>query len=162
ITMGKAPGVELFVGGFGSLEERLEKICGENVTLLGPVPPRDVSALSHQADVLIALYDPSYLNNRLGAPNKLFEAMLYGKPLLVAKGSWAGEVVEKEEIGLAVEFEGGGVFQALTRLRKDEELCARMSARGLEAARDRYNWPMMEKRLLDIYRSLLKEGKKGM
>jgi len=154
---GKAPGMTLYIGGYGSIKEELEKKAGGagSVKMLGRIPPDRVPAISREADILIALYDPNHTNNRLGAPNKLFEAMAYGKPIIVARGSWAGEVAEKTGCGVAVEYEGDELFSVLAKIRDNPSIKMEMGAKGLAASREQYNWWVMEKRLLDIYRELV-------
>ncbi|MDG6220675.1 MAG: glycosyltransferase family 4 protein [Candidatus Thermoplasmatota archaeon] len=155
----KAPDIELFIGGFGSLEKEIKEAASRNVKLLGAIPSEKVPELSRQADVLIALYDPAHTNNRLGSPNKLFEAMQYGRPIIVAKGSWAGDLVERESIGMAIEFDGDEVYHAMARLKDHPEEAAEMARKGMKAAQREYNWGVQESKLLSIHTSFLSAKK---
>ena len=40
-----------------------------------------------KCDLMFALYDPAIPNHRYSAPNKVYEAMLLGKPIIVAEGT---------------------------------------------------------------------------
>ena len=150
----KCPGVTLVIGGYGSLEEELKEKMGENATFLGPVPPDRVPALSKGANVLLAIYNPKNTNNRMSVPNKLFEAMAYGKPIIVSKGSWAGDVVEEEKCGIAIEYDGDAVFQALKELRDDPKMLETLGANGLRAHKQKYNWRAEKRKLVELYRGL--------
>ncbi len=66
-----------------------------------------------QADVIIAMLDPSNHNNRIGTPNRMFEAMAVGTPVLVSKGTLSGEIVESAGAGLAIEWSVSSFQEAL-------------------------------------------------
>jgi hypothetical protein len=44
--------------------------------------PQDALNLEANFDIIIALYDPSVTINNYAKPNKLFESMLYGLPII--------------------------------------------------------------------------------
>ena len=149
----------LAIGGFGSLESRLAGIANASngrVKFIGKVSPADVPAHNAAAAVLLAAYDPSLKNNRMGAPNKLFEAMASSRPIIVSKGTYAAKVVETSGCGLAADYDGLSVLATASGLMKDPALHARCSAAGRKAYESEYNWAVMEKRLIGIYSEILK------
>ncbi len=148
------PDAALVVGGFGSLEGKIKASASKNVVFVGEVPPREVPTYTHLADVLVAVYDPSERNNRDSVPNKLFEAMSGGKPIVVAKGTWTGETAERVGCGIAVEYDGDAVFDAIRKILDDPELYAKLSENGQRAFRETYNWEAMAARLVKVYASL--------
>jgi glycosyltransferase involved in cell wall biosynthesis len=150
-TSGKCPGARLLIGGFGSLEREVSGNEGERVRFIGPVNPKDTPAYTLASDIMVAVYDPAYGNNRDSVPNKLFEAMSTGKPIIVAKGTWTGQTVERLGCGVAVQYGTDTVFQAIDRLMADSEFYKRCALKGKKAFEEEYNWPMMEKRLLHLY-----------
>jgi glycosyltransferase involved in cell wall biosynthesis len=142
------------IGGFGSLAERVRASSRGHSIFVGEVQPSDVPVYTTMADILVAVYDPSERNNRDSVPNKLFEAMSGGKPIVVARGTWTGQTAEKVGCGMAVEYDGDGVFDAVRRLLDDPALYARLSENGRRAFRETYNWEAMAKRLIGVYSSL--------
>ena len=60
--------------------------------------------------------DPNNINNKLSAPNKMFEAMAAGVPMITCKELLMGQYVEREEIGLTFEW---GKWD---RLKADHEI----------------------------------------
>ena len=48
--------------------------------------------------------DPANDNNRMSTPNKLFEAMSAGVPIITCRELLMGQFVENEDIGLAFEW----------------------------------------------------------
>ena len=152
----KSSGARLLMGGYGSLETLAASKSGERYSFIGPVKPTDVPAYTLAADILVAIYDPAFGNNRDSVPNKLFEAMGSSKPIIVAKGTWTSEEVEKIGCGLSVEYGSNEVFQAIDKLLADKELYKKYCDNGRKAFEEQYNWGVMEKRLLAIYSDLLK------
>jgi glycosyltransferase involved in cell wall biosynthesis len=144
----------LRVAGDGSLRKLVEDAAasGRNVQYIGYVDHATLLREMGQADAIIAMLDPSNQNNRIGTPNRMFEAMAVGTPVLVSKGTLSGEIVESAGAGLAIEWSVSSFQEALQRL-SDPELRARLGANGKEAVLREYNWGAMRARLLDLYRS---------
>lgn len=152
------PAIEVRLGGRGPLEGRIRSLCaaaGGNLTFLGLVPSGRVLAETLDADVVVATFDPSFRIHALGAPNKLFEALACGRPIVVSRGTWAAEVVTQEECGLAIDYSKDALRTALRLLRDDPALRARLGRNALRAALERYNWAQQERTLLRVYRELL-------
>jgi glycosyltransferase involved in cell wall biosynthesis len=126
-----------------------------HVTFIGTIPYDEVIRRTLQSDLLFALYDPNVPNNRYASPNKLFEAMMCGKPILVSDGTAMAEIVREEECGLVVPYgDVDAIKHAILTLKNDPALCRRLGENGRRAYETKYNWKIMEERLLEIYRRL--------
>ncbi len=148
----------LAIGGFGSLESGIAEIAKSGngrVKFIGKVEPASVPTYNAASTVLLAAYDPGLKNNRMGAPNKLFESMASSKPIIVSKGTYAARIVEESGCGLAVGYNADSVLSAALKLLNDSALHAKCSVAGRRAYGEKYNWAVMEKRLLGIYSELL-------
>ena len=152
----KSPGARLLIGGYGTLEKQVASKSGERYSFIGSVKPADVPAYTMAADILVAIYNPVYGNNRDSVPNKFFEAMSSSIPIIVAKGTWTGQTVEELNCGLTAKYGSEEVFQAIDKLLNDRELYDKLGKNGRKAFEKQYNWAVMEKRLLAIYSDLLK------
>lgn len=152
----KCPGARLLLGGYGSLEKQVSSLSGDRYEFIGPVKPGDMPAYTLAANILVAVYDPAFGNNRDSVPNKLFEAMSVSKPIIVARGTWTGQTVEELNCGIAVKYGSDEVFQAIDRLLADRALYEELGANGRRAFDEKYNWHIMEKRLIKLYDGLLK------
>ncbi len=108
-------GTLLRVAGDGSLRNLVEDAAGSgrNVQYIGYVDHATLLKEMAQADVIIAMLDPSNHNNRIGTPNRMFEAMAVGTPVLVSKGTLSGEIVESTGAGLAIEWSASSFQEAL-------------------------------------------------
>ena len=157
-TNDKSPMARLLLGGFGTLEKQASSVSGSRYKFIGPVKPKDMAAYTLASDILVAVYDPSFGNNRDSVPNKLFEAMSVSNPIIVAKGTWTGQIVEKLNCGLTVKYGSDEVFQAIDELLADKKLYEKLGRNGRKAFEDKYNWQVMEKRLLITYQRLLSDS----
>ena len=156
------PSVKLIIAGSGNIDiiNQIKEASTSysNIDFLGVVSYHDILSHSHDADILYALYNPEIPNNRLASPNKLFEAMMCGKPIIVNEGVATADKVREENCGLVVPY---GDYEALKEtvlaLKNNPELRKELGENGRRAYETKYNWKIMEKRLLDLYASLEKE-----
>lgn len=126
-----------------------------NVRYLGVLPMEEVVPRTRAADVVHGLLDPSMRLFRLAAPNKFFEALVAGRPIVVSKGTWVGHEVEAADCGLAVEFTKPALREALRLLASDSAARERMGRNALRLAKEQYNWARDEQTLLSEYRRLV-------
>lgn len=125
---------------------------------LGTVPYEEVLRQTAACHVVAALYDPAVPNNRLAAPNKVYEAMMLSKPVLVSGGVAIAELVESLGCGQVVPYgDRAAITKALEGLMLSPADCDAMGERGRAAFERAYNWKTMESRLLDAYRDLVRE-----
>ncbi len=150
-------GAKLVVAGHGPDEaELLDHIESSHAALyVGTIPYDEVLERTAACQVVAALYDPRVPNNRFAAPNKLFEAMMFAKPVLVSEGTLAADIVQEVGCGLVVRYgDREALKKALESVMLSSSEAAAMGARGRAAFERRYNWKAMEPRLLDTYHAL--------
>lgn len=123
-----------------------------NIHLAPAVPPDDVLAYTAQADVGLVGMEDSCLNHRLSLPNKLFEYIIAGVPVIIpdfpemrrllehyrAGWSWSGEIAN---------------FEKLLRSLSREAILTQKAYRDPTASE--LSWENEERALLQLYRSLL-------
>jgi glycosyltransferase involved in cell wall biosynthesis len=128
-----------------------------NVQYLGQIKYEEVLHSTLFSELIVALYDPSIPNNRFASPNKLFEAMMCGKPIIVNEGTCMAEIVRKENCGLVVPY---GDVEALKRailvVKNDPVFATLLGLNGRKAYETTYSWKIMEDRLLNLYKTVLK------
>jgi len=157
----EATGAKLLVAGHGPDEaELLDDIeSSPAASYLGTISYEEVLQQTTSSQAVAALYDPSVPNNRFAAPNKLFEAMMFSKPVIVSDGTSAAEIVREEACGLVVPYgDREALKRALESLMLSPTESAAMGARGRAAFERRYNWKAMEPLLLETYADLLKDS----
>ncbi|MDD5647527.1 MAG: glycosyltransferase family 4 protein [Dehalococcoidia bacterium] len=143
------------IGETGYVESMREACSGNpNISFVGRVPVNRVLPMTAEADVIFCMFDPANPNNGIGMPNKLFEAMVCGRPIICTRGIYSGDFTEEEGIGLAVEYDEEAIRQAIIKLRDDPRLRERMGRKALSAAVSIYNWQTEQKKLLELYRNI--------
>ena len=156
---GKHAGKEykFVIGGFGPIESEIRKACEgvESVKFIGFVRLESVFLYNQAADVLIITSDPSKGHAPISVNNKVFEAMVAGRPVIVSRGTASAGIVESEHSGICIGYGNQDeLFAALKRLRSDRRFYDELCRNGMYAARTKYNWAVMEERLAAIYESL--------
>jgi len=147
----------LDLAGFGGDEARILKIADKltNVTWHGRIPYQRALELTHTVDVVLALYDPALPNHRYASPNKLFEAMMLGKPVIVAANTNIDRIVAMENCGCIVEYGNLAELEtALKGLHEDVAMRRKLGSNGRKAYENKYSWQEMKKRLLRLYDQL--------
>jgi glycosyltransferase involved in cell wall biosynthesis len=158
------PDWHLDLAGFGGDEERILSLAQKmpNVTWHGRVSYKQALELSQSADVLFATYDPTIPNHRYSSPNKLFEAMMLGLPLVVARHTSMDCLVEKADCGIAIDYgDKSALEEAFCRLAENPLLRQQLGHNARRAYEECYSWSIMETRLLSLYQQLEGIGKGG-
>jgi len=150
------PEWKLIIGGFGGDEDEIRKLCdlSDNIKFIGRVPYEIALNIYSKSTVLFATYDPKISNHRFSSANKLFEAMMLGKPIIVAKNTGMDKIVEKYNLGFVVEYGNKQqIKDVLSELSKwGDDKKREFSNRVRMIYQKNFSWEIMEKRLIDIYR----------
>jgi glycosyltransferase involved in cell wall biosynthesis len=148
-------GMQFRIAGFGILGDVLKQTAKNapfgNIEFLGIIPMERVIPETAKGDVILCMLNPSNMNNRIGPPNKLFEAMAAGRPVIATKGTYSGNLVEELKMGLAIDFDEKSLKSAIIKLRDDPKLREEFGKNALKAALGEYNWKLQEKKLLNVY-----------
>jgi len=115
----------------------------------------DVIKETLKADVLFRLSDPKIPKTKYESPNKLFEAMMCAKPIIVSDGSSMADIVREENCGIVVSYgDVDKIKEAILTLKNNPKLCQELGQNGRRAYENRYSWRIMEQRLLESYNQL--------
>lgn len=144
---------ELHIAGFGELENIVKQFANkyENIIYYGKVEYKKTLEIEKFCDIIPALYDPIITNHRYAAPNKFYEALMLGKPLIMVKGSGMSEYVEKYDIGEVIPPTLEGLAQGIERLVQKKTKWDNMRRRERKIYNNHFSWDIMESRLLKIY-----------
>jgi glycosyltransferase involved in cell wall biosynthesis len=126
-----------------------------NVNFIPWVPYEEKERLSSQASMGVITYLP-YSNNTSCLPNKLFDYMLVGLPVIASNFPLYKEIVEPNRCGLIVDpTQPREIALAMEYLIEHPHEAREMGERGRQAVLDRYNWEKESENLLEIYREVL-------
>lgn len=160
-VISKHPKLELYIGGFGPIENVIKEYSEQysNIVFLGKLAYSDVLKYESQCDIMTAIYDSSLKNHRYAAPNKFYEALMLGKPLIVVNNTGIDQVVVKENIGWSIDAASSEEFMLnfdalLSEIEKTTINVDEIKERERQLYIQKYSWDIMEQRLLELYNSL--------
>ena len=153
--------VKLVIAGYGIQVKKTKKRAAEDpkkVQFIGKISYTDVLERSFSADLLFSLYDPMLPLHKFASSNKLFEAMMCGKAILVNGGTSMADIVRKYNCGIVVNSQDISEIQnVIIKLKNDTQLCKQLGENGRKAYEEKYNWRIMEKRLINVYKKIERE-----
>lgn len=154
------PEWDFIIAGFGPIENKCKYAAEhyENITFLGKIPYKEIILNTKAADVIFACYNPSVPNHKYSSPNKLYEAMMCKKPIIVCKNTGIDKIVHKENIGLVCDYDEQSLEICFEKLLSNKYLCKEMGEKARALYDKKYNWDIMKKRLGNLYLQLFKEG----
>jgi colanic acid biosynthesis glycosyl transferase WcaI len=134
------------------LKEMADRQCLKNVTFLGTIPRLGMAALLARAKALVHLtYSGEFHGYNL--PNKIFEYMGAGKPIVFSGTGDIAEIIQCARNGMVVSPEDPRALAgALVHLWKNQTEAAEMGQRGREYVRENFN---REKILGSLNRELI-------
>ncbi len=150
----------LVMVGDGPLRGSLELLAQElhmsgRLRFTGKVPLQSLLQYTRDASIGLCLTENTCLNHYYSLPNKLFEYLMVGLPVLASDFPDMRAVVEESGAGqVADPADIAGIVQALQVCFADRDVLARMSRQARRAAETRYNWNIEAQTLLEIYENL--------
>jgi glycosyltransferase involved in cell wall biosynthesis len=157
------PNAALVLLGFGRgfdeyrARDREPRFAGRHVTL-PPVHPDELLAWTAGADVALIAAPPVSPNRRLSTPNKFWEALAAGTPVVVVRGVEVMErIVREHDLGAVAESaEPAPLAEALAavleRLDREGQSWRERIAR---TSRERFGWPAAATAYRSLVRSLV-------
>ncbi len=162
------PGLErahLVLLGYGDRHEQYRSLSadprwGGRLHVLDPVPPGELLSWVASANVGAMPIQRSTLNHYLSTPNKLFECLAAGVPVVASDFPAMRRIVTNDPDGpLGALCDPARIDSIAAALRHvlelDESEATAMRARCTAAARERWNWEHESGALTDLYADLL-------
>lgn len=140
--------------GYGELEEYVKSQAEKsaNIYFHPAVPPDEVLDYTASADVGLCLIEPICKSYFLSLPNKLFEYLMAGLPLIVLNSYEQEKLVSDENLGIVIQD------MSIEAIQKAIYSIASPSyyATNIERVRSIYNWEEQEKVMIAAYDKMLK------
>lgn len=140
------PQYELHIGGFGKYEDYFKDLAEnyENIFFYGTLEYEKVLKLESECDVLFATYNPEIKNHKYSAPNKFYEAMALGKPIIVCKDTGIDKLVDENELGICIQYNKEDFKYALNKIEEKKY------NNSIDLYNKTYSWKTMKGILLSI------------
>ncbi len=148
---------EFHIGGFGAgMEPYFEEMASkyDNIFFYGRIPYDETLELERKCDVMCAIYDPSVPNHYYAAPNKFYEALSLGKPLIMARNTGMASVVEENGIGEVIDYNVESFNNAIDKFIANRDSQNKIAAKSFELYKSSYSWKQMEERIHSIYTNI--------
>jgi glycosyltransferase involved in cell wall biosynthesis len=141
------------------LVQRARELGLQNLTFVAAVPKTQMPSVLAAADACVAILKPVEAY-KTTYPNKVFDYMAAGKPVLLAIDGAIREVVEQAGCGVFVApGDPAALSEAIRRLAADSEAAERMGSLGKAYLEKNFNREQIAARLLGVIESLGREGR---
>ncbi|GAA0489822.1 glycosyltransferase family 4 protein [Salinibacillus aidingensis] len=124
----------------------------------GWIQYESLSSLYSDVDIGLIELDPtSSLNHAFAMPGKLFNYLNNGVPVIVSKCSDMEKFVNTYQCGIVINRlnpTAADYVKGMVYLNKNRSMLRRMSINARKAMEEVYSWEHMEKRLINLYKSL--------
>ncbi|EUJ25222.1 glycosyltransferase family 4 protein [Listeria cornellensis] len=159
----KQEDIKIVIGGDGKSKPRLEEYCAKheltNVIFLGHVPRSDVPMITSFANITMTCFKPIPIL-ATNSPNKFFDSMAAGKPIIVNSNGWTKDIVENYGIGYYVNPEKPqDLADLLINLETERELLAELQPRIRQIAEEHYSAEKLANKVEQILVGSLERSK---
>lgn len=136
-------------------EDELMSMAGwDYVDYRGIVGRDEVAKIMACSSVGVVTFLPGP-NHNDSQPNKMFEYMSAGLPLLASNFPLWRQIVEGSQCGMCTDPSSPrDIASAITNLLADERMCRDMGDAGAKAVRAKFNWENESAKLLNLYEGL--------
>jgi glycosyltransferase involved in cell wall biosynthesis len=156
------PNVYLVFLGYGKKEyiESLKNIAIENkvdhkFSVYGPVKPHEVTAYTATADLGIAPIQNVCLSYYYCAPNKVFEYLIGGIPVIGSNFPELIKIIEGNNIGYTFNPEKiESIVEAINKIFENDANYKSLKENAVKTA-EKYNWEIESQKLLNVYKNIL-------
>jgi len=141
---------------------KLEAIINSNgytdrVKIIDAVPYEELLDWTASADIGLTLFPIDYsLSIQKCLPNKFFEYLMAGLPIVSSQLDAISEMIHRYDVGKVVSsLDPGEIASAINGILVDQDGLARMSHNALEAAKSEFNWEKESEKLILLYNKIL-------
>ncbi|MCB9224296.1 MAG: glycosyltransferase family 4 protein [Crocinitomicaceae bacterium] len=138
----------------GLKEELSSKKGWQKVHELGYISRDEATELKKSCIAGLLIFHP--LPNHVNAqPNKMFEYMSAGLPVIANDFDLWKQIIEANECGICVNGEKPEeIAKAIIYLKENPAEIKRMGENGKRVVQEKYNWDIEKKKLIELYQSI--------
>ncbi len=129
------------------LQGRADAESLDNVIFVEPVPKREAPSVVAAADATLVIFENLPVLHT-SSPNKLFDSLAAGKPVLTNLTGWIQSLVEVHETGLCVKPDSAvDLANKILVLRDDPDRCRRFGVNARRLAEEKFSRDILADRL---------------
>ena len=154
--------VSLILAGTGDviplLKEKVIKLgLSERIKFFPGMEWSELMRLTKSADAGLSLDKDTNINYRYSLPNKLFDYISAGIPVITGNLPEIGKIVESYDCGLIIPgITAAEISKAVIALRDNPELRKRLKQNSVNAFVE-LNWNNEQEKVISLYRKILKD-----
>ena len=157
-AIGQTDAKLLLAGKFSSASQRsqaMEMPGWTSVKELGQLNRREVAQILRKSVAGLVLFHPQ--PNHINAqPNKMFEYMSAGIPIIASNFPLWQEIIEENQCGICVDpLNPQAIAEAIQWFLEHPDEAKRMGENGRKAVEEKYNWEAEAEKLRSLYSKLL-------
>lgn len=140
--------IELIICGSGpqKVVKYVKSLPG--IKYCGYIPQDQSLKIGASCDLVFAYYDPSYKINIYASPNKLFDALAIGRPILINKETLVAKWVEKEKVGFSLPYgDLNALNQLINNLLENPQKITKTGYRGRKLYESHYKWSVVKEKI---------------
>lgn len=135
--------IQIVIGGDGKTKQDLMNYCEEhdlsNVTFLGYIPRKKIPMYTRLANVTMTCFKPLPIL-ATNSPNKFFDSLAAGKPIIVNSDGWTKDIVKTKYVGYHVDpATPNHLAELLIAIQHDEKRLEQMAPQIRKLAETDYN-----------------------
>lgn len=144
----------------GNIREDIAEMPGsqdvrKRITATGYLPPGEMYAKMTEGGIGLLVFQPHYYNVYIGLPNKLFDYMHLGLPVIASDFPEIRKIVNEADCGILVDpTDVGAITASMAYLIDNPDEARRLGENGRRAVEEQYNWKRVEGELLGVYSAI--------
>jgi hypothetical protein len=121
----------------------------------GLVTPQQSLKLAASCHVILCFYEPSNRNNIMASPNKIYDAMCVGRPVIISEETLVARWVTQQRLGYAVPYHDTSALASLIgSFPRGSRTVSETAVRLRSVFETGYSWKVAEQSLFAAYASL--------
>lgn len=156
------PSCKLIIAGTGDVEKELKHLSeslklSERITFLGRITPNKLHPITCSASIGVSIEEYLGLNYRYALPNKLFDYIQAGLPVLVSNLPEMARIVTEYNIGLTISSSSTAkeLAESISQMLSDESKLAQWQTNVAKAATELV-WENEKGKLITIFQNAIK------
>jgi glycosyltransferase involved in cell wall biosynthesis len=126
------------------------------VSFHGIVKANESLRLAAQCDAIFAFYEPNSVNNRQASPNKVYDAMSIGRPIIINEEAAVSKWVVENNLGFRLPYTDiDGLRRIVESMEEQRRFLPEFAQDKRQLFNEGYSWEKVEPRLYELYRSIL-------
>jgi glycosyltransferase involved in cell wall biosynthesis len=163
-AVSRTENVSLIIAGSGDVVAAMKlKVADLNIShrikFLSAMPWNQLMRYTKTADVGMVLEKDTCINYRFSLPNKLFDYISAGIPVITGNLPEIRKIIETAGCGLSIpEISSSEIIAAIRKLQNDQSLLNILTRKAVEAS-DIYNWEKESLKVKEFYLRILETVK---